>query len=96
TNYVKDKFGKYFAKVVPISAIKALEGRAKEKDILIEDENINLLSELKKELLSSDIENNNNIEKLLSEHKNRIKTIKLADTTLNTKLLEDSNIQEVL
>ena len=48
TNYVKDKFGKYFAKVVPISAIKALEGRAKEKDILIEDENINLLSELKK------------------------------------------------
>ncbi len=96
TNYVKDKFGKYFAKVVPISAIKALEGRAKEKDILIEDENINLLSELKKELLTSDIETNNNIEKLLSEHKNRIKSIKLADTTHNTKLLEDSNIQEVL
>lgn len=96
TNYVKDKFGKYFAKVVPISAIKALEGRAKEKDILIEDENINLLTQLKKELLTKDIEDSADIEKLLTEHKNKIKSIRLSDTSNNAKLLEDSNIQEVL
>ena len=96
TNYVKDKFGKYFAKVVPISALKALEGRAKEKDILIEDENINLLTQLKKELLTKDIEDSADIEKLLTEHKNKIKSIRLSDTSNNTKLLEDSNIQEVL
>ncbi|QKF74082.1 GTP-binding protein (dynamin domain) [Aliarcobacter faecis] len=96
TNYVKDKFSKYFAKVVPISAIKALEGRAKEKTILIEDENINLLTQLKKELLSKDIEDNADIEKLLTEHKNKIKSIRLSDTSNNIKLLEDSNIQEVL
>lgn len=96
TNYVKDKFSKYFAKVVPISAIKALEGRAKEKNILIEDENINLLSELKKELLTKDIENSLIIDELLNNHKNKIIQIKQSDTTNNTKLLEDSNIQEVL
>ncbi|WP_198304664.1 dynamin family protein [Arcobacter vandammei] len=96
TNYVKDKFSKYFAKVVPISAIKALEGRAKEKDILIEDENINLLTQLKKELLAKDIENNISIENLLNEHKRKIISIKQSDTSHNTKLLEDSNINEVL
>jgi len=63
---------------------------------LIEDENINLLTQLKKELLTKDIEDSADIEKLLTEHKNKIKSIRLSDTSSNIKLLEDSNIQEVL
>ncbi|MDX3958805.1 dynamin family protein [Aliarcobacter skirrowii] len=93
TNYVKEKFGKYFAKVVPISAIKALEGRASHKDILIEDQNRDFINSLKNELKDS---NESKIDSLLSEYKNSIKNIKNSDTSDNTKLLEESNIQEVL
>lgn len=94
TKYVEDKFGKYFAKVVPISAIKALEGRAKEKDVLIEDENRDFINLLKNELKS--LEDENRFDKLLKEHKKGINKIKNSDTSSNEKLLEESNIAEVL
>ncbi|OCL83222.1 dynamin family protein [Arcobacter porcinus] len=94
TKYVEDKFSKYFAKVVPISAIKALEGRAKEKEVLIEDENRDFINLLKNELKS--LEDENKFENLLNEHKKTIEKIKSKDTAKNTKLLEESNIQEVI
>ncbi|OCL87639.1 Bacterial dynamin-like protein [Aliarcobacter thereius] len=94
TKYVEDKFNKYFAKVVPISAIKALEGRAKEKEVLIEDENRDFINLLKNELKS--LEDENRFENLLNEHKKTIEKIKNKDTVKNTELLEESNIQEVI
>ena len=56
TNYVSEKFGKYFAKVVPISARMALESRAHQKDILIHDEYTKVVNEFKKELLEKDVD----------------------------------------
>ncbi len=38
TKYISEKFDKYFAEVVPISAKMALESRATHSDILIHDE----------------------------------------------------------
>lgn len=95
TNYVKEKFNQFFAKVVPISAIQALEGRAKEKDILIKDEQMNLISSLKEELNSQDI-NSDIFEKTLNEYREKINEIKSSDASGNEKLLKESNIQEVL
>lgn len=94
TNYVKEKFSKYFAKVVPISAIKALEGRASHKDILIEDEKNQILNSFKKYIFENNDKANFDAEFL--QYLEKIENIEKSDTTNNTKILEDSNIQEVL
>ncbi|WP_026803139.1 dynamin family protein [Aliarcobacter lanthieri] len=94
TKYVSEKFAKYFAKVVPISAIKALEGRASHKDILIEDEK-NIILNTFKEYLAKD-SSLDLFEKEFDKYISKIENIKISDNTDNTKLLEDSNIQEVL
>lgn len=94
TKYVSDKFSKYFAKVVPISAIKALEGRANHKDILIEDEKNLILDKFKKNLAEN--ESYDSFKEEFKSYLEKVENIKNSDTTNNTKLLEDSNIQEVL
>ena len=96
TKYVSDKFSKYFAKVVPISAIKALEGRASHKDILIEDEFTNIVAQFKNALKDKEVDNLDFFEHNFKEYMNKIETINKSDATTNTKLLEDSNIQVVL
>ena len=96
TNYVSDKFGKYFAKVVPISARMALESRAHQKDILIHDEYTKVVNEFKKELLEKDVDDLNFFEESFKEYKKKIHAIQDSDATTNTKLLQESNIQEVI
>ena len=96
TNYVKEKFGKYFAKIVPISARMALESRALQKDVLIEDEYTKIVNQFKKDLLEKDINKLDFFDENFKDYKNKIQTIQNSDATTNTKLLEDSNIQEVL
>ena len=96
TNYVSEKFGKYFAKVVPISARMALESRAHQKDILIHDEYTKVVNEFKKELLEKDVDDLNFFEESFKEYKKKIHTIQDSDATTNTKQLEESNIQEVI
>ncbi|WP_368031050.1 dynamin family protein [Arcobacter sp. s6] len=96
TNYVSDKFGKYFAKVVPISARMALESRAHQKDILIHDEYTKVVNEFKKELLEKDVDDLNFFENNFKEYKNKIHAIQDSDATTNTNLLKESNIQEVI
>lgn len=96
TNYVKDKFGKYFAKVTPISARMALESRALQKDILIEDEYTKIVNLFKKDLLEKNINDLEFFDKNFKEYRSKINAIQNSDSTTNTKLLEESNIQEVL
>jgi GTP-binding protein EngB required for normal cell division len=96
TNYVSEKFGKYFAKVVPISARMALESRAHQKDILIHDEYTKIVNDFKKELLEKDVDDLNFFENSFKQYKNKIHAIQDSDATTNTKLLEESNIQEVI
>ena len=96
TNYVSEKFGKYFAKVVPISARMALESRAHQKDILIHDEYTKVVNEFKKELLEKDVDDLNFFEESFKQYKSKIHAIQDSDATTNTKLLQESNIQEVI
>lgn len=96
TKYVSEKFDKFFAKVVPISAKMALESRAHQKDILLEDEYTGMLSELKKELFEKGIDEIDFSNKKIQIIKDNIRKIENSDATVNTQLLEDSNIQEVI
>jgi predicted GTPase len=96
TKYVSEKFGKFFAKVVPISAKMALESRAHRKDILLQDEYNGMLAELKKELFNNNIDEVNFSTTKIEEYKENIKKIENSDATINTQMLEESNIQEVI
>lgn len=96
TKYVSEKFSKYFAKVVPISAMMALESRAQQKDVLLEDEYTKIINQLKKDLLEVDIDNIDFFDKNFQDYKNKIQSIKNIDSTTNIKLLKESNIQDVL
>ena len=92
TKYVKDKFSKYFAQVTPISAKIALESRAHHNDVLIQDKQDKLLKNIRN-ALSGNIAS---IAKDLDEYYKDINEIENKDTSNNDKLLEESNIQEVL
>ncbi|WP_201523744.1 dynamin family protein [Aliarcobacter butzleri] len=96
TKYVSEKFGKYFAKVVPISAMMALEGRAQHKDILLEDEYTKIVNQFKKDLLEKNVDEIDFFDKNFKDYKNKINSIKNLDATTNTELLKESNIQDVL
>jgi predicted GTPase len=92
TNYVSEKFGKYFAKVVPISARMALESRALQIDVLIQDKQDKLLENIKHSI-------NGNvalIAKNLDDYYKDLEDINNIDTSNNDKLLKESNIQEVI
>ncbi|MCG3651243.1 dynamin family protein [Aliarcobacter butzleri] len=96
TKYVSEKFGKYFAKVVPISAMMALDGRAQHKDILLEDEYTKIVNQFKKDLLEKNVDEIDFFDKSFKDYKNKINSIKDIDATTNTELLKESNIQDVL
>ncbi|MFY4788770.1 dynamin family protein [Aliarcobacter butzleri] len=96
TKYVSEKFGKYFAKVVPISAMMALEGRAQHKDILLEDEYTKIVNQFKKDLLEKNVDEIDFFDKSFKDYRNKINSIKNLDATTNTELLKESNIQDVL
>ncbi|MFW0741888.1 dynamin family protein [Aliarcobacter butzleri] len=96
TKYVSEKFGKYFAKVVPISAMLALEGRAQHKDILLEDEYTKIVNQFKKDLLEKNVDEIDFFDKSFKDYRNKINSIKNLDATTNTELLKESNIQDVL
>ncbi|MFW2565597.1 dynamin family protein [Aliarcobacter butzleri] len=96
TKYVSEKFGKYFAKVVPISAMMALEGRAQHKNILLEDEYTKIVNQFKKDLLEKNVDEIDFFDKSFKDYRNKINSIKNLDATTNTELLKESNIQDVL
>ena len=96
TKYVSEKFDKYFAKVVPISAKMALESREHQKDILLEDEYTRMLSVFKKDLLEKKIDDIDFASDTIETLKERIRKIENSDATVNTQLLDDSNIKEVI
>jgi predicted GTPase len=97
TNYISEKFGKYFAQVTPISAKMALDARALQKTVLIEDSVDAILKDFKKDLNENLNANSLNFfEEKYDVFQNKLKEIKYSDITSNLKLLQESNIQEVL
>ncbi len=92
TNYVRNKFSKYFAQVTPISAKMALESRAHNKEVIIQDKQNRLLENIKSALHG----NVANIATELDNYYKDVEKIKNKDTSNNDKMLEESNIQDVL
>ncbi|MDC0933820.1 dynamin family protein [Arcobacteraceae bacterium] len=92
TNYVSDKFDKYFSKVVPISAKMALDSREHSKDVLIQDKQDELLSNIRN-ALSGDIAS---IANDLDGYYGYINELNSQDTSQNDKLFQESNIKEVI
>lgn len=96
TSYVKEKFGKYFAQVTPISAKMALESRASQKDILMQDEYEKITKDFKNDLKESSDNKLDFFKKSFDKYQDKIKEIENTDESNNMQLLEESNIQEVL
>ncbi len=96
TKYIKEKFSKYFAQVTPISAKVALESRSHHKDILLQDEYNKIVEAFKKDLTTTNIKSLDFFKEKFNSYRNSIDKIEASDTTDNRKLLEESNIQEVL
>ena len=97
TNYVKEKFGKYFAQVTPISAKMALESRASQKRVLLDDSFDAITKEFKKELNKNmGISSLDFFKDSFEAFHKKVDEINSKDMTDDMKLLKDSNINEVL
>jgi GTP-binding protein EngB required for normal cell division len=97
TNYVKEKFSKYFAQVTPISARMALESRAHQKRVLLDDEFEIITKEFKKELNNNiGIESLDFFKNTFEAFHKRVEEINTKDMSEDRKLLKESNINEVL
>ncbi|MDF1883934.1 dynamin family protein [Sulfurimonas sp. SAG-AH-194-C21] len=95
--YIQEKFSKYFTQVSAISAKMALDARALQKHILIEDSLQRVIKDF-----TADLKENVNASSLdffednFSNFRDEIKQIQTKGTTKNKQLIEESNIQEVL
>jgi len=96
TSYVEKKFSKYFAQVTPISAKMALESRASQKEILIQDEYEKIVKSFKEELKHHETQDLDFFEKSFSKYHETVAKIEDTDASNNNQQLLDSNIQEVL
>ena len=94
--YIKDKFGKFFAQVTPISAKLALEGRALHQDVLLKTQYDKIIDEFKHDLWEKDVDNLAFFEEKFKAYKKEIIKIQNTDTSENVQLIKESNIQEVL
>jgi len=97
TNYVSEKFGKFFAEVIPISAKQALDSRTHQKRILLEDTFESITKEFKNDLNKNmEVDSLDFFQDKFEQYQDKIKDIKTKDITSDMKLMKDSNIQEVL
>lgn len=94
--YIKDKFGKFFAQVTPISAKLALEGRALHQDVLLKAQYDKVIEEFKHDLWEKNVDNLAFFEDKFKAYKKEIIKIQNTDTSENVQLIKESNIQEVL
>lgn len=97
TKYVSEKFDKYFAQVTPISAKMALDSRAHQKSVLIENSVDGILKDFKKELNENlDCTTLDFFKEKFDTFQKELVDIKYKDIASNMKLLQESNIQDVL
>lgn len=96
-SYIKERFSIFFSHVIPISAKQALDSRVNQKEVLIE----NALDSLQKSFKSSSFANKEakNIsffEDEFAKFSTTIEKIKQQDSSNDEKMMQDSNISEVL
>jgi GTP-binding protein EngB required for normal cell division len=97
TKYVSEKFGKYFAQVTPISAKMALESRAHQKRVLLDDSFEAITKEFKTELNKNiGVSTLDFFQDKFEEFHKKISEINTKDMSGDMKLLKESNINQVL
>jgi GTP-binding protein EngB required for normal cell division len=97
TKYVSEKFGKYFAQVTPISAKMALESRAHQKRVLLDDSFESITKEFKTELNKNiGVSTLDFFQDKFEEFHKKISEINTKDMSGDMKLLKESNINQVL
>ena len=97
TKYVTEKFGDFFAEVIPISAKQALDSRAHQKRVLLEDTFEHITKEFKKDLNKNiEVDSLDFFQNKFTQYQKQIKEIKTKDISNDMKQMKDSNIQEVL
>ncbi|QKF66027.1 GTP-binding protein (dynamin domain) [Arcobacter venerupis] len=97
TKYVTEKFGKYFAQVTPISAKMALESRAHQKRVLLDDSFEAITKEFKTELNKNiGVSTLDFFQDRFEEFHKKISEINTKDMSGDMKLLKESNINQVL
>jgi GTP-binding protein EngB required for normal cell division len=97
TKYVTEKFGKYFAQVTPISAKMALESRAHQKRVLLDDSFDLITKEFKTELNKNiGISTLDFFQNKFEEFHRKVTEINSKDMSGDMKLLKESNINQVL
>ncbi|HIP44233.1 MAG TPA: dynamin [Sulfurospirillum arcachonense] len=93
TKYVKKSFAEFFSEVIPISAKQALESRSHDKNILIDEELEEFLSNLSKDIKSNNLKD---IKSSYESYQKDVDTILNSDLNKNIELLKESNIELVL
>jgi len=96
-SYIKERFSSFFSEVIPISAKQALDSRVNQKEVLIES----ALHSLQKDFYKSSNlhQNANNLEFFkedFAKFSKEIESIKHQDSSNDLKMMENSNITQVL
>ena len=97
SKYVSERFDKYFAKVIPISAKQALDSRAHQKRVLLENQFEQITKEFKTELSKNlEVDSLDFFKNQFDSFKQEITNINEKDMTDDLQALKESNINEVL
>jgi len=94
--YVKEKFSKYFAKIIPISSKMALESRASHKNILLEQNYKQIIQDFAAKLKEENPESLSFFKEDFLSYKQEVQKISDRDTSNISQMFKDSNMQEVL
>jgi len=93
--YIEDKFSKFFTKVTPISAKRALEARAQQKDVLYQIEEETFLKLITESIKNKDYTQEFYLQSYAS-YNQRLQEIENKDYSNIMQIQDESNIDEVL
>jgi len=97
TKYVSEKFDRFFAEVIPISAKQALDSRQHQKRVLLDNTFEEVTNKFKNELKKNlDVNSLDFFQNQFQDFQTQIQNIKTRDITGDMQQMKESNIQEVL
>ncbi len=95
--YIQERFSPFFSHVIPISAKQALDSRVNQKEVLIENALCSLQKKFKNSSISNkEAQNLSFFENDFAQFSQTIEDITQHDNSNDEKMMQDSNIAEVL
>ena len=95
--YIQERFSCFFSHVIPISAKQALDSRVNQKEVLIENALCSLQKKFKNSSISNkEAQNLSFFENDFAKFSQTIEDITQHDNSNDEKMMQDSNIAEVL